>query len=102
VTGGWSLVVLVGAATIAIKAAGPLVLGGRALPRHLLSALALLAPALFGALIATQVFARGSALTVDARVGGLLTAIVCTYLRAPATIAILLAAGVTAVLRLIF
>jgi branched-subunit amino acid transport protein len=102
VTAGWLLVVLVGAATITIKAAGPLALGGRALPRRLLPALTLLPPALFAALIVTQAFVQGRALTIDARVGGLLTAIVCAYLRAPATIAILLAAGVTAVLRLIF
>jgi branched-subunit amino acid transport protein len=100
-TEGWLLVILVGTATAAIKAAGPAVLGGRSLPPSLRHVLARLPPALFAALVATQVFARGRELSVDARLGGLVTAALCVHLRVPAAAVVLLAAAVTAALRLV-
>jgi protein-S-isoprenylcysteine O-methyltransferase Ste14 len=56
----WLVVALVGVGTVAIKAAGPVLLGGRPLPPRLAGVIDLLAPALFGALIAVQTFATGS------------------------------------------
>ncbi len=100
-TRGWLVVVLVGASTVAIKAAGPILLGGRALPPKILPVLRLLAPALFAALVVSQAFARGRELTVDARVGGLVVAAVGAYLRAPALAVLVGAAAVTAALRLL-
>ena len=96
---GWLVVILVGASSIAIKAAGPLLLGGRAVPPRILPVLELLAPALFGALVVTQAFARGRELTLDARLGGLLVAAIGAHLRAPTFIVVVGAAGVTAALR---
>jgi branched-subunit amino acid transport protein len=61
-------------ATVAIKAAGPLIVGGRELPQGAYSVIALLAPALLTALILTDTFAREQDLTVDARAAGLLGA----------------------------
>ena len=45
--------------TAVIKAAGPVALGGRELPARFNGFVALLAPALFAALIVTQVLADG-------------------------------------------
>ena len=66
-TTGWLVVLLVGAATIAIKATGPLLLGGRELPERLLGVVSLLAPALLAALVATLTLESGKALVIDAR-----------------------------------
>jgi branched-subunit amino acid transport protein len=56
---GWWVVVLVGAATIAIKGAGPLLLGGKPLPPRLGRVIGLLAPALLAALVAISTFGGG-------------------------------------------
>jgi branched-subunit amino acid transport protein len=82
-------------ATVAIKAAGPLIVGGRELPQSAYAVIALLAPALLTALILTDTFARGQELTVDARAAGLLCAGVAVALRAPLLV-IVLVAGVGA------
>src|SRR5207245_1873135 len=47
----WLVVIAVGAATVAIKATGPLLLAGRELPPRLLGVVELLAPALLAALV---------------------------------------------------
>jgi len=52
--------------TYAIKGIGPLALGGRELPLWFTSVVILLAPALFAALVVTQVLADGEHLTVGA------------------------------------
>ena len=49
--------------TFAIKAAGPVALGGRDLPIWFTSVVVLLAPALLAALVATQALADGDRLT---------------------------------------
>ena len=72
----WVLVAVVGACTIVLKGLGPLVIGGRALPRPLLGVVALLAPTLLAALIVTQAFADGRHLVLDARAAGLGAALV--------------------------
>ena len=72
----WVLIAVVGACTIALKGLGPLVIGGRALPRPLLGVVALLAPTLLAALIVTQAFADGRHLVLDARAAGLGVALV--------------------------
>ncbi len=53
------------AVTAAIKAAGPIALGGRELPRRFTSVVILLAPALLAALIVTQTLGGDEALEVD-------------------------------------
>ena len=70
----WLMVILVGAATAAIKASGPVILGGRRMPTAVVPVLSLLAPSLFGALVATQTFAAGQRLAVDERLAGLIVA----------------------------
>jgi branched-subunit amino acid transport protein len=99
VTGVWLLVGATGVATVALKAVGPALLGGRELPRAAAGMVALLAPALLAALIATNTFAHGRHLTIDARAAGLAAAAVALLLRAPVLIVVVIAAVVTAVLR---
>ena len=89
------------AATVAIKAAGPLIVGARELPHGAYAVIALLAPALLTALILTDTFARGQDLTVDARAAGLACAGVAVALRAPLLVIVLVAAVGAAAVRAI-
>ncbi len=95
----WVLVLAVGLATIGLKAAGPLILGGRQLPAPVLGVVGLMAPALLAALIATNTLASGQQLVVDARLLGVGAAGVAVLLRAPVIVVVAVAAMVTAVAR---
>ncbi len=97
----WITVVAVGIGTIAIKAAGPVMLGGRSLPARLGGVVALLAPALLAALVATAALGSGQRLVLDARVVGLGVAALAIWLRAPILVVVLVAAGAAAVARVI-
>jgi branched-subunit amino acid transport protein len=97
----WTVVVVVGVATIAIKGAGPVLLGGRELPAAVLGVVELLAPALLAALIVVNAFGSGRHLVVDARAAGLGAAGVALVLRAPLLLVVVAAAAVAAVVRLI-
>jgi branched-subunit amino acid transport protein len=99
VTDVWLVVMLVGAATIACKASGPLLLGGRELPARLSAVLFLLAPALLAALVVTQAVGGDRAIVLDARLAGLGAGIVALALRAPLIAVIVVAAGVAALVR---
>ena len=92
----WLAVVVVGAATVVLKAAGPVLLGGRELPPRIRLLVGLLAPALLAALVVTQTLGSERHLVVDARVPGVAAAAVALFLRAPVLVAVALAAGVTA------
>lgn len=95
----WTAVLVVGLATVAIKAAGPVLAGGRELPDGSARVLDLLAPAVLAALVATQAFASDKALVLDERAAGLLAAGVAILLRAPLLVVILVAAVTAAALR---
>jgi hypothetical protein len=97
----WLLVALTGVSAIALKSVGPVMLGGRALPGRLAGVVELLAPALLAALIATQTFASGHSLVVDERAAGLGAAALALALRAPVLAVVVLAALVTALLRMV-
>ncbi|MEX2211214.1 MAG: AzlD domain-containing protein [Gaiellaceae bacterium] len=86
----WTVVAAVGAATIAIKAVGPVGLAGRELPRPLAAVLALLAPAVLAALVVTQTAGDAT------RVLGVAAAAVAVLLRAPLLAVIVVAAVVSA------
>ena len=87
------------AITAAIKAAGPVALGGRELPTWFTSVVILLSPALLAALVATQAFAEGDTLGVDADTAGV-AAGGLVYWRSRSIIAcVILAAAVTAGVR---
>jgi uncharacterized membrane protein len=95
----WLAVIAVGAATIAIKATGPVLLAGRDLPPRLLGVVELLAPALLMALVVTQAIAGDRKYVFDARLLGLGAAAVAIRLRAPLLLTVVLAAVVTALVR---
>ena len=94
------VVLAVGAATVASKAAGPVLVGRRQLPPKLQSCIDLLAPVMLVALVATQTFGGDQEIEVDARVVGVGAAFVAIALRAPVIVAMAVAALVTALLRL--
>jgi branched-subunit amino acid transport protein len=87
--------------TAAIKAAAPMIIGGRQLPKRTNALLALLAPALLTALILTETFARGKDLTMDASSVGLVCGGVAIALRAPLLLTVIVAAAGTAAARAI-
>ena len=95
----WLVVALVGAATVASKAVGPLLLGGRELPPRLAGVVELLAPAVLAALVVTQVVGGDRELVLDERLAGLAAAAVALCLRAPILVVIVVAALVTALTR---
>ena len=95
----WVVVVLVGAATVALKAVGPVALGGRELPRPLTAILFLLAPALLAALVVTQAVGGDRSLVFDERLVGLGAAAAAIALRAPLLAVVVIAAAVTAAAR---
>lgn len=88
------------AGTYALKAAGPLLLGGdRRLPPWL-DRLAVLLPApLLAALVVTSTVASGKELVLDARLAGLTVAAVALRLKAPFVVAVISAAAATAAVR---
>ena len=98
----WTAVAIVGVGTIALKAAGPVLLGGRSLPPRLSGLLVVLAPALLAALVVTQAFASGRHLVFDARLAGVGAAIVAVLLRAPLLAVIVVAAAATALARALY
>jgi branched-subunit amino acid transport protein len=96
----WLVVLLVGGATVLLKAVGPVVLGGRDLPAPLAGIVGLLAPALLAALVVTQ--ALGGAeheVVADGRLIGLATAVGALLLRAPLLLVVVVAAAATALSR---
>ena len=95
----WIVIAVVSAANFAIKAAGPVVVGGRELPPPLLGFISLLAPALLAGLVVVNTLSDGSDLTLDARVAGVGAAAVAVTLRAPLVVVAAVAAVTTAVLR---
>jgi branched-subunit amino acid transport protein len=97
----WLVVAFSGAATILLKATGPVLLGGRDLPPRLVGVVELLAPAVLAALVVTQVFADERDLVVDSRLVGLVAGAVAVVARAPLIVTVVVAAAATAVWRLI-
>jgi len=95
----WLLVGVVGLATMAIKASGPLLVGGGGLPAGLARLTDLLAPALLAALVATQALTADERLVLDERAAGLVAAAVAVALRAPVLVAVAVAAVATGSLR---
>ena len=95
----WIVVGLVGAATVALKAVGPVILGGRELPQALSSVLFLLAPALLGALVVTQAVGGDREIVLDDRLVGIAVAVVAIALRLPLIVVVVVAAAATAASR---
>jgi branched-subunit amino acid transport protein len=95
----WMAIVVVGAATVALKATGPVLLGGRELPPRVDALVVLLAPAVLAALVVTQVVGGERELVFDARLVGLAAAAAAIALRAPLVLVVVAAAAATAAAR---
>jgi branched-subunit amino acid transport protein len=79
----WIVVLVVGAATVVFKAAGPVFVGGRQLPARVQSIVALLAPVMLTALVVTQTFGGDEEIVIDARLPGVAAAGVAIWRGAP-------------------
>jgi uncharacterized membrane protein len=99
VTTIWVAIVAAALASATIKAAGPVLVGGRELPPRAVSIIALLAPALLAALVVTETFAEDRYLVLDERAVGVAVAAIALALRAPLLLAIGLAVVATALAR---
>jgi branched-subunit amino acid transport protein len=85
--------------TATIKGVGPVALGGRELPSWFLSIVAMMAPALFAALVVTQALADGRHWAVGADTVGVALAGVAAWRGASVIVVVAIAAVTTAVLR---
>jgi branched-subunit amino acid transport protein len=101
VTSIWLVVALSGAATMLIKATGPVLLGGRELPPRVVGVVGLLAPAVLAALVVTSVFADDRDLVVDSRLVGIAAGAAAVVARAPLIVTIVVAAVATALVRVL-
>jgi len=99
VTGVWTTVAVVSVATVLLKAAGPVLLAGRELPRTTRGVVEMLAPALLAALVVTQAIGGDRRYVFDERLLGLAAAVVAIRLRAPLLAVVVVAAAVTALAR---
>jgi branched-subunit amino acid transport protein len=96
----WIAILLLAAGTIAIKAVGPVTLGGEALPPRLEGVVARLAPSLLAALVVVDTFGTTErTLVIDETAAGLAAAAVALALRLPMFAVVVIAAVVTAGLR---
>jgi branched-subunit amino acid transport protein len=97
----WLVVLVVGGATVIIRATGPVLLGGRELPAPVMSVIRLLAPAVLAALVVVQVVGGDRRIEIDERLIGLAAALVALLLKAPLLVVVVVAAAATALARLI-
>ena len=95
----WVLIAGCVAGTVLIKAAGPVLLGGRALPPAMIRIVALMAPALLAALVVTAAFADGHRLQAGADTVGMLAGGALLWRGRSVVLAVLVAVLVTAGLR---
>jgi branched-subunit amino acid transport protein len=87
--------------TFALKSAGPLVLGDRALPARVQQIVDLLPAALLAALAIVSTVGDGRAIVVDARLVGLVVAGLALWRRLPFVVVIVAASAATALVRLV-
>ena len=95
----WLTIVVVGTATLAMKALPALLLGGRSVPPVVTGVFEALAPALLAALVVTQTFGGDEELVLDPRAAGLGAAAIAVALRSPIVATALVAAVAAAIVR---
>jgi uncharacterized membrane protein len=99
VTAVWTSIAVVAMANFAIKAAGPVLLGGRKLPPLVVEVIALLAAAILTALVVVGTFSEDGRLSVDAQTVGVGVAGAAFLARLPMLAAIGLGAVTAALIR---
>jgi branched chain amino acid efflux pump len=95
----WALVGLCAAVTAAIKAVGPVALGGRDLPAWFSGVIQLMAPALLAALVCVSALADHEKLGVGADTAGVAAAGVVLWRGGSVIVGVVVASVVTALLR---
>jgi uncharacterized membrane protein len=93
----WFGIALLATVTLIFKAIGPVTSAGRRIPPQLEVATALLPTALIAALVVTQTFESG--FVPDARILGVVAAMIAVALRAPFALVVLAGAATAALLR---
>lgn len=96
-----AVLVIMTVGTFALKSAGPLVLGDRALPVRVQRVVDLVPAALLAALALVSTVGEGREIVVDARLVGLIVAGLALWRRAPFVVVVLLASAATALTRLV-
>ncbi len=95
----WITILAVTLASAAIRAVGPVLLGGRELPSSANAVIALLVPSVLTALVVTETFGEDGRLVLDEKAIGVAVAAVALALRAPVLLAVALAVVATALAR---
>ena len=98
----WLLIGLLAVMSATTKAIGPALVGGRELPERATRVIAMLAPPLLAALVATSVLADDRRLAVGADTVGVAVGAVLMLCRVPLVLSAAVAVVVTAVLRAVF
>jgi branched-subunit amino acid transport protein len=98
----WLTVGLCAVTTMGIRAFGPMTVGGRTFGPRTQRVLALLPAALLAALVMTETVIRDGELDVDARAGGVAAAGLVLWRGRSVVWVVIVAAAVTALLRLVF
>jgi hypothetical protein len=98
-TAVWTSIVVLAVSNFLVKAAGPVLLGGRELPRSVLDVIALLAPAILAALVVVGTFSEDSSLRIDAQAAGVAVSGAAFVFRVPMLAAIFLGALTAALVR---
>jgi branched chain amino acid efflux pump len=95
----WWTIIGLTVTTVAIKAAGPVVFGGREAHPAFLRVVAMMAPALLAALVVTSALADGQRLGVGADTVGVLVGGVLLWRGRSVVLAVVVAVAVTAAIR---
>ena len=95
----WVVIAGLGLGTYVLKAAGPLLLGGRRLPARVERIAVRLPAALLASLVVVSTVGADRALVVDARLAGVVAAGIALRLRAPFVVVVAVAVASTGVLR---
>jgi branched-subunit amino acid transport protein len=95
----WAAILALAAGTYAMKAAGPVLLGGLRLPQRVERIVDLIPAALLAALVAVQTLTHAGDLTLDARAPGVAAAGLAAWRGAPFLVVVAVAMAVTAAMR---
>lgn len=95
----WVVVAALAVITVALKAAGPVLLADKTPSPRIRSVLALMPAAVLAALVTVQTLSTGQHLNLDARAAGLAAGLTAQALRAPLLVVVAVTMATTAAIR---
>jgi branched-subunit amino acid transport protein len=95
----WWTIALLAAGTFGLKAAGPVLLGGRRLPALLDRFVQILPASLLAALVLVQTVSVGHRVVLDARAAGVAAAALCLWRKQGFLVVVAVAMATTALVR---